>query len=110
MDQKSLAGRKEACAKWRSKKQHWREAVPVELVEKARKAAVWHGAAAVARATKLGQGRLKVGRRSRRARGRAAARLPVPGFSRVALAVPEAAVRPFAEVETTAGAKLRLLA
>jgi len=110
MDQKSLAGLKEAFEKWRSKKQHLREAVPVELVERARKAAVWHGPAAVARATKLGQGRLKVGGRSRRARGRAAARVPVPAFSRVELAVPEAAVRPFAEVETTAGVKLRLFA
>jgi hypothetical protein len=110
MDKKSLAGLKEAFEKWRSRKQHLREAVPAELVRRARKAAVWHGPAAVARATKLGRDRLRIGGRSRRARGRAAARQPVPAFSRVELAVPEAAVRPFAEVETTTGARLRLFA
>jgi hypothetical protein len=34
--------------------------------------------------------------------------MPVPAFSRVELAAPAAAVRPFAEVETAAGVKLRL--
>jgi hypothetical protein len=112
MDKKSLAGLKEAFEKWRSRKQHLREAVPAGLIERARKAAVWHGPAAVGRATKLGRDRLKVRGGGRRARGRAAVRVPVPAFSRVELAVPvpEATVRPFAEVETTTGAKLRLFA
>jgi hypothetical protein len=112
MDRKSLAGLKGAFENWRSKKRHLREAVPVDLLERARKAAVWHGPAAVARATRLDRGRLKVGGRSQRGRGRAAPRepMPVPAFSRVELAAPAAAVRPFAEVETTAGVKLRLFA
>jgi len=32
----------------------------------------------------------------------------VPAFSRMELAAPAVAIRPFAEVETTAGVKLRL--
>ena len=112
MDRKSLAGLKGAFENWRSKKRHVREAVPVDLLERARKAAVWHGPGAVARATRLDRGRLKVGGRSQRGRGRAASRepMPVPTFSRVEVAAPAGAVRPFAEVETTAGVKLRLFA
>jgi hypothetical protein len=110
MDKKSLAGLKEAFENWRSKKRYPREAVPVDLVERARRAAAWHGPAAVARATKLDRGRLKVGGQSQRGRGRARPREPmaVPAFSRVELAAPAAASRPFAEVETAAGVKLRL--
>jgi hypothetical protein len=109
MDRRSLGGLKEAFENWRSKKRYPREAVPVDLVERARRAAAWHGPAAVARATKLDRGRLKVGGRSQRGRGRARPREPMamPAFSRVELAAPAAAVRPFAEVETAAGVKLR---
>jgi len=106
MDRKSLAGLKESFEKWRSRKRYLREAVPADLLERARKAALWHGPAAVARVTKLDRSRLKIGKGSRPATRRTAA--IVPAFSRVELAAPAVAIRPFAEVETTAGLKLRL--
>ena len=62
--------------------------------------------AAVARVTKLDRSRLKIGKGSRPATRRTAA--VVPAFSRMELAAPAVAIRPFAEVETTAGVKLRL--
>ena len=106
MDRKSLAGLKESFEKWRSRKRYLREAVPADLLERARKAALWHGPAAVARVTKLDRSRLKIGKGSRPATRRTAA--VVPAFSRMELAAPAVAIRPFAEVETTAGVKLRL--
>jgi len=53
-----------------------------------------------------GPERLKIGKGSRPATRRTAA--VVPAFSRMELAAPAVAIRPFAEVETTAGVKLRL--
>ena len=107
MDGESLAELKAAFEKWRSRKRHVREAVPMELLQRARAAAGRHGAAAVARATKVAQGRLETGasRGSRR-------RVPgggVPTYSRLDLAAPAAATaRPFAEVEMPTGLKVRL--
>jgi hypothetical protein len=106
MEVESLAGLKTAFEEWRSRKRHPREAVPPELVKRAREAARRYGPAAVARATKVDRGRLKVGRRSRVPSTAVAAR--VTTFSRLELAAPSVAARPFAEVETATGLKLRL--
>lgn len=107
MDVESLAGLKTAFEDWRSKKRHPREAVPGDLLRRACEAARHHGPAAVARATRVDRGRLKIEANGRRRRRAAPAR--VPTFSRVELAAPvAAAARPFAEVETATGLKVRL--
>lgn len=108
MEVESLAGLKAAFEEWRSKKRHAREAVPADLVNRARQAARRHGPAAVARATKVDRGRLKTGRKSPGGRRAPAAR--VPTFSRVELPGPVLAGRPFVEIETVTGLKLRLFA
>ena len=108
MDVESLAGLKAAFEEWRSKKRYEREAIPGHLLERARLAARRYGPAAVARATKVDRGRLKTGPGLRRTRRAHAA--DVPTFSRVELAAPAMAVRPFAEVETATGLKVRLFA
>lgn len=107
MDGESLAELKVAFEKWRSRKRHVREAVPVELLQRARTAAGRHGAAAVARATKVDRGRLDTSR----SRGKAGRVLEagVPTYSRLELAAPAAATaRPFAEVEMPTGLRVRL--
>jgi hypothetical protein len=106
MDGESLAELKAAFEKWRSKKRHVREAVPAELLQRARAAAASHGWAAVARATKVDRGRLE----TERSRGRKK-RVPgagVPLYSRVELAASAATARPFAEVELPTGLRVRL--
>jgi hypothetical protein len=108
MDVESLAGLKAAFEEWRSKKRYEREAIPAHLLERARLAARRYGPAAVARATKVDRGRLKTGL-GRRSTRRALA-MDVPTFSRVELAAPATAARPFAEVETATGLKVRLFA
>ena len=107
MDGESLAELKAAFEEWRSRKRHPREAVPVDLLQRARAAAGRHGPAAVARATKVGRGRLKTGRSRGKVRRVPAAGLPT--YSRLELAAPAAATaRPFAEVEMPTGLKVRL--
>jgi hypothetical protein len=106
MKRESLDGLMAAFEEWRSKKRYLREAVPAALMERARRAARRHGPAAVSRATKVDRGRLKTGSGGRRTRRPAAAR--ALAFSRVELAAPAVAARPFAEVETATGLKLRL--
>jgi hypothetical protein len=102
MKRESLNGLKAAFEEWRSKKRYRQEPVPAALLERARRVARHHGSAAVARATKVDSGRL-----SAQGRGR---RVPVqaPAFSRVELAAPAVAVRPFAELEMAPGLKVRL--
>jgi hypothetical protein len=103
MDGESLAELKAAFEKWRSRKRHVREAVPAELLQRARTAAAHHGWAAVARATKVDRGRLESARSlggKRRAGG--------PMYSRLELAAPAATARPFAEVEMPTGLRVRL--
>lgn len=97
----SLAGLKAAFDEWRRRKRHPREAMPTDLVESARRAARRHGPAAVARATKIDRERLKGG-------GGVVA--DVPTFSRLQISPPAATTCPFAEIETTAGVKVRLFA
>jgi len=104
MPSESLAGLKAAFEEWRSNKRHLREAVPVELLQRARVAARQHGPAAVARATKLDRGRIKAGRTGNDRRS--APMTGAPAFSRLELGAP--ARRPFAEVEMPTGLKVRL--
>jgi hypothetical protein len=107
MENGSLDKLKAAFGKWRSKKRHRGETVPKDLLQRACIAARHHGSRAVARATKLDQRHLKTGRRMNRGgTGRPAVR--VPAFSRIELAGPAATTRPFAEVETPTGVKVRL--
>jgi hypothetical protein len=105
MKVESLAGLTTAFGEWRSRKRHAREAVPADLVEKARRAARRYGPAAVARATRLDRGRLKISPGGPRGRRAAAAR--APAFSRLELAAPAVAASPFAEVEMATGLKVR---
>lgn len=107
MGVESLSGLKAAFEAWRSKKRHPREAVPVELVERARAAAHHHGPAAVHRATRVGRGRLATGGRGRHASGDAGASLP--RYSRLEVTAPVSPMAlPFAEVEMPTGLKVRL--
>ena len=105
MDGESLAALKAAYQEWRSSKRHVREAVPAALLQRARAAAERHGPAAVARATKVAQGRLESDR-SRGGKGRVPG-TRVPVYSRLELAAP-ATARPFAEVEMPTGLRIRL--
>ena len=109
MADESLAALKGAFDAWRGRKRHAREAVPGDLVERARAAARHHGPAAVSRATKVPRDRLVVARMER-SQGVGAASL-VPAYSRVEiapLAASPSAPRPFAEVETPSGLTVRL--
>jgi hypothetical protein len=106
MDSESLVELKAAFEAWRRRKRHAREAIPVDLLRRACAAARHHGPSAVARATKVGRGRLKTGRRGRG--GRKVAASSVPTYSRLELGAPAATARPFAEVEMPTGLKVRL--
>jgi hypothetical protein len=90
---------------WRSKKRHGREPIPSDLRERAHRAIDVYGLGVVARAAKLDQSRLKAERGQRTGAG-----TTVPSYSRMELASPAAAVaeRPFAEVETPGGLKVRI--
>jgi len=107
MENESLAKLKVAFEEWRSKKRHAREAVPVDLLKRARAAARRHGPMAVHRATKVDRGRLKTGHSMSRGGTRAPV-ARVPAFSRVELAAPASTSGPFAEVEMPTGLKVRL--
>jgi hypothetical protein len=106
MGGESLAELKTAFEKWRSRKRHVREAVPAELLQRARAAAARHGWAAVARATKVDRSRLESDRS--RGGGRWAPATGGPLYSRLELAAPAATARPFAEVEMPTGLRVRL--
>ena len=106
MEVESIVGLKAAFEAWRSRKRHLREAVPGDLLERARTAARCYGWAAVARATKVQRDRLESGRSGRGETGAAAA--SVPTYSRLEMAGPTS--RPFAEVEMPTGVKVRLFA
>lgn len=106
MDGESLAELKAAFEKWRSRKRHVREAVPVELLQRARATAGRHGWTAVARETKVDRGRLETDR-SRGGKRRVAG-AGVAMYSRLELSAPAATARPFAEVEMPTGVRVRL--
>src|SRR5204863_5475953 len=98
---------KAAFEEWRSRKRHLREAVPADLLQRARAAAGRYGWAAVARATKMDRARLESDRnRGKKRRGTGGS---VSTYSRLELAAPATATpRPFAEVEMPTGLKVRL--
>ena len=111
MADESLAGLREAFEAWRRRKRHAREAIPVDLVARARAAARRHGPAAVSRATRVSRDRLVVARVARSQAGAVAASI-VPAYSRVevaalAPAVPPSTPPPFAEIETRSGLRVR---
>ena len=106
MEVESLAGLKAVFEDWRSKKRYDREAVPAELRKMARDAARIHGAMAVWRVTKLDRRHLKVERRRRTRKASSGG----PGYSRLDVEARTAVARPFAEVETATGLKVRLFA
>lgn len=133
----SLARLESAFRDWRRRKRHVRERIPEDLLERARRAISVHGAWRVGQTTGIEHSRLtkgsrkeaKVPRRATRKTGAAtseAVPLPaksatqpmpaatrsnaakgVPAYTRLALPAPSSA-RPVAEVETTAGTKLRI--
>lgn len=105
MKTESLTELKAAFDKWRRKKRHVREPVPDELWELACRATRTHGLRRVVRATKIERSRL-AGKLKSEKRCRPA----VPPFSRLELAAPSAPNFPIAEVETTAGVKVRIFA
>jgi len=105
----SLAKLRVAFAEWRSGKRYVREAIPVELVRRARAAARHHGSAAVYRVTKVDLSRLKDAGRSRVEKRASAA--SIPKYSRLDLTAPTTGTpRPFAEIEMPTGLKVRLFA
>jgi hypothetical protein len=112
MADESLAELGEAFAAWRRRKRHVREAVPGDLMARARAAARHHGPAAVGRATGVQRDRLVVARagRSKVAGRSSAAASMMPAYSRVeiARAAAPSSSRPFAEVEAPSGLKVRL--
>jgi hypothetical protein len=116
MADESLTELREAFVAWRSRKRHAREAVPGDLMARARAAARHHGPAAVGRATGVQRDRLVVARAERErgagagAKRSVAAASIVPAYSRVELAATAASppARAFAEVEAPSGLKVRL--
>ena len=105
----SLDELKVAFARWRRAKRHLREAVPEELLERARRAAEAHGVKEVVRAIRVERSRLF---RRRQGEGAMAASRParpaLPAFSRLALTSPVVGAQPIAELQTPAGVKLRV--
>ena len=103
----SLVGLRAAFDAWRSRKQHPREAVPAALLERARAAARRHGAGAVARATKVERARLALSAKGPGEGEVTAASTPAYWRLEMPASTPRTS-RPFAEVETPTGLKVRL--
>jgi hypothetical protein len=109
----SLSELKVTFAGWRRGKRHVREAVPEELLERARRAAGVHGVKDVVRAIRVERSRLF---RHSRDEGPATALTLPPGqpasptFSRLELPRPPGGASPIAELETPTGLKLRVFA
>jgi hypothetical protein len=101
---------KAAYKEWRGQKKHLREAIPGELLDRTRRAIDVHGWGAIRKATKVEARRVGI-KGAHASRGkRSVPTVVVPSFSRLELAAPVMASRPFAEVETSAGLKVRLFA
>ncbi len=109
MADESLAELRAAFDGWRSRKRHAREAVPEDLMARARAAARHHGPTAVCRAPGVRGDRLAVGRMKRGQVGTGATSI-VPAYSRVEVAPPAVppSTMPFAEIETRSGLRVRL--
>lgn len=91
---------------WRAAKRHVREPAPSELMKRAGAAVGIHGVGAVSRATKVDRRRLAASTVDE-AEPKVES---TPAFTRVDLSAPVVATRPFAEVETPTGARVRLFA
>jgi len=109
----SLDGLRSAFAQWRRSKKHAREAMPEELLARARRVAEEHGVPAVVRVTRVERSRLFRGtpaRTQEQVPASMASGVPqsVPPFSRLELSAPLASrPHPIAEVETS-GVTLRV--
>jgi hypothetical protein len=99
-----------AFARWRRAKRHLREPVPDELLVRARRAAEAHGVKDVVQAIRVERSRLFRGRQEEGARAavKPARSAALPAFSRLTLGSPVMSAQPIAELETPAGAKLRV--
>ena len=106
MTQPSMSKLKSAFAKWRRTKRHRSERVPANLLELARQAAAVHGTGLVARELKIEKRHLKVTSVGRLDNGRSS-KVRVPGYSRIEVA-PANIVHGLFEIETPAGAKIRI--
>lgn len=110
----SLEELQSAFAQWRKRKRHVREAMPEQLLARARRCADRHGDEAVARAAGVDRSRLFRRKTPKRTSGRTGeaplqiVERPVPTFSRLELSAPSVGPGPVAEVETSGGVKLRL--
>jgi hypothetical protein len=97
-----------AFEEWRTRKKHVRERMPEELLRRAHRAARAYGYGRVARATKVDRRRLDDARAPVAAHGGGRGPGATPAYSRVELVGPATSARPFAELETPSGVKLRL--
>jgi hypothetical protein len=101
---------KAAFEEWRSLKKHPQEAIPEELLDRTRRAIDVHGWSAIRKATRVEKRRVGLEEAGGLRPKRRVHHVGVPSFSRVELAAPAMARRPFAEVETSTGLKVRLFA
>ena len=108
----SLDELRSAFAEWRRRKKHAREAMPEELLARARRATEKHGVTAVVAATRVERARLfRSGPAIRKAPDEKKKGKPesVATFSRLELSAPSTpSPRPIAEVETGSGVRLRM--
>src|SRR5438093_12039260 len=98
----SLSELKVAFAGWRRGRRHVREAVPEELLERARRAAEVHGVKEVVRAIRVERSRLFRRRRDERpapAPTMPAAQPAIPAFSRLELTPRGSGAAPIAELQ-----------
>jgi hypothetical protein len=105
MTNESLATLAAAFREWRRKKRTGIEKVPAELIERARRASLRHGASAVATCIRLPKSYFET---PSSISSRVA---PSPSYTRIEVSAPVAhRPQPLAEAETPAGVKLRLFA
>ena len=99
---------------WRRQKKSAREAVPDDLMERARRAAVVHGVGAVIRATGIQHRHLTAKVRSKvhvvASGKRAKIAIVTPSYSRIELPVAAMPTRVLAEAESPSGVKIRVFA
>jgi len=109
----SLDELRSAVEEWRRSKKHAREAMPEELLGRARRAIERHGVRAVVGVTRVEAARLlrsrRAGRKAQDEKATGGEPRSVPTFSRLEVSAPSSPrLRPIAEVETGSGVTLRL--
>jgi hypothetical protein len=107
MASESLSELQAAFDDWRREKKNPRERIPDPLLTRARLAAVEHGVGPVAYRLQVTPGRLTADDDGEAIRP-APCSVPVPAYTRVAIAAPPRAMQPLAEAECPAGVKLRI--